>query len=225
MVYMVYKVIGDWGFRVLPVEKTIAHNSYILPYEQASAIVRSARRIAVQSCPCRRRERRCDNPTEMCISFNELADYVLYRGLGRELTAPEALDLLQEAEERGLLHEADNIDRVHVICNCCSCCCVLLRGVVHYGLRSAIVKSRFRALVDADLCTGCGVCLTRCHFGALEMADSVAVVASAECYGCGLCASACPAEAIALIEVREPTHIPQAESDAPMFVVPERSTL
>jgi len=40
-----------------------------------------------------------------------------------------------------------------------------------------------------------------------------------ECYGCGLCASACPFEAIALTEVREPSHIPQATSDAPACVV------
>lgn len=212
---------SDWGFRVIPVEKTIESTSFVLPYEQTSGLIRSARRIAVQSCPCRKRERRCDNPIEMCVSLNDLADYVLYRDLGRELTADEALALLREAEERGLIHEVDNIDQAHVICNCCPCCCVLFRGVVHHGLRSAIVKSRFRAQVDPDLCTDCGVCLERCHFGALAPADGVVTVDPAECYGCGLCASACPFEAITLMEVREPSHIPQAESNRPMLVIPK----
>ncbi len=212
---------SDWGFRIIPVEKTLESTSFVLPYEQTSEIIRSARRIAVQSCPCRKRERRCDNPIEMCISLNDLADYIMYRGLGRELTADEALALLRQAEELGLIHEVDNIDNAHVICNCCPCCCVLFRSVVHYGLRSAIVKSRFRAQVNPDLCTDCGLCLERCHFGALIPDDGVVVVDAAECYGCGLCASACPVEAIALTEVREPSHIPRAESDAPTFLVPE----
>jgi ferredoxin len=213
---------SDWGFRVIPVEESIAQTSYVLPYEQVSGLIRSARRIAVQSCPCRKRERRCDNPIEMCISLNDLADYITYRGLGRELTVDEAMALLQEAEERGLIHEADNIDQARVICNCCSCCCVLFRSVVHHGLRSAIVKSRYWAHVDPELCTDCGACLERCHFGALASVDGAVRVDAVECYGCGLCASACPVEAIALEEVRTPGHIPRAESDETAFVVPDR---
>lgn len=212
----------DWGFRVIPVETAIEPASYVLPYEQVSQLILSARRIAVQSCPCRKRERRCDNPIEMCISLNELADYIMYRGLGRELTAEEGLALLCEAEERGLIHEVDNVDRAHVICNCCPCCCILFRGVVHHGLRSAIVKSRFRAQVDADLCTDCGACVEQCHFGALASVEGVVVVDPAECYGCGLCASVCPVEAIALTEARELAHIPRAQSDAPAFVIPQQ---
>jgi len=211
---------ADWGFRVIPVETSIEPASSILPYEQAGKLIQSARRIAVQSCPCRKRERRCHNPLEMCISLNDFADYILYRELGRELTVDEALALLQEAEERGLIHEVDNIDQAHVICNCCSCCCVLFRGVVHHGLRSAIVKSRFRAQVSAELCTDCGLCLERCHFGALVPANGVVTVDAAECYGCGSCATVCPSHAITLREVREPSHIPLAESDTPMFVMP-----
>ena len=211
---------ADWGFRIVPVEAAIEQTSFVLPFERASELVRSAQRIAVQSCPCRKRERRCDNPIEMCISLNELADYIMYRGLGRELTADEALALLREAEERGLIHQVDNIDRARVICNCCPCCCVLFRSVVHHGLRSAIVKSRFRAQVDATLCTDCGACLARCHFGALTSADGIVTVDPDECYGCGLCVSACPCEAITLTETREPDHIPRAESDAPTFVIP-----
>jgi hypothetical protein len=95
---------SDWGFRVIPVETAIEPASFVLPHEQVSGIIRSARRIAVQSCPCRKRERRCDNPIEMCISLNELADYIMYRGLGRDFTADEALALLHGAEEWGLIH-------------------------------------------------------------------------------------------------------------------------
>jgi electron transport complex protein RnfB len=212
---------SDWGFRVVPVERAIAQASFVLPCEQVSELVRSARRIAVQSCPCRKRERRCDNPIDMCISLNELADYVLYRGLGRELAAAEALALLREAEERGLIHQVDNVDRARVICNCCPCCCVLLRSVVHHGLRSAIVKSRFRAQIDPLLCANCGACLERCHYGALASANGIVTVNPDECYGCGLCVAACPVEAIALVEVRQPAHIPRAESDRPAFVIPD----
>ncbi len=46
-------------FRVLPLEETIK-NTKIHPYKQASQIIKSAKKIAVQLCACRKRERNCD---------------------------------------------------------------------------------------------------------------------------------------------------------------------
>ena len=74
------------------------------------------------------------------------------------------------------------------------------------------------------LCMHCGApaCVDVCPSGAsVRRSDGIVTVDSAECYGCGLCASACPCEAIALTEVRVPSHIPRAEGDEPAFVLPE----
>jgi electron transfer flavoprotein alpha subunit len=46
-----------------------------------------------------------------------------------------------------------------------------------------------------DQCTGCGICISTCPFGALEMMEKRAVV-NAECTMCGACVPVCPVNAI-----------------------------
>jgi heterodisulfide reductase subunit A2 len=46
--------------------------------------------------------------------------------------------------------------------------------------------------IDADLCSGCGLCVASCPYSAVELnEDGVADVNEAVCKGCGLCAAAC----------------------------------
>lgn len=53
------------------------------------------------------------------------------------------------------------------------------------------------ALVDAEMCCGCGDCLIGCRFDALSMsADGCAVIDPWLCESCGACALACPNGAI-----------------------------
>jgi ferredoxin len=41
-----------------------------------------------------------------------------------------------------------------------------------------------------------------------------------KCFGCGMCVPVCPTEAITLIEVREPEHIPTGTPGFDMSRVP-----
>jgi len=55
------------------------------------------------------------------------------------------------------------------------------------------------AEVDSSLCTSCGVCVTRCPYGAISIqikGETPAVVNTALCEGCGTCAADCPADCI-----------------------------
>jgi len=201
----------NWGFRVIPVGKAIALESHILPYEGAAGIARGARRIAVQPCPCRKRERRCDNPIETCVAFDELAEYAIYRGTGREIDTAEAIAILRGCAELGLVHQTANTDKPDVICNCCECCCVLLGPVLRYGMDQVISKSRFRSSIDYEICTDCLVCVDRCRFGALEEVGGKVVAYQEKCFGCGQCVTVCPGEAVAMLEVRDPDHIPPGQ--------------
>ncbi len=199
-------------FRVIPVGEQVQDRRTALPYEQVAALVRGARRISVEHCPCRTRERACDNPLETCLAFDHVADYMIGRGIGRELTADQALDLLARCEELGLVHVTENADHPLVLCNCCPCCCVFLRAMTVHAKQDVIDASRYRAVVDRALCTACGRCVERCHFGAMALAEGAAQVDAGRCLGCGLCATTCPVEAIALVEVRPPAFIPQQGS-------------
>ncbi|WP_149204946.1 P-loop NTPase [Actinotalea subterranea] len=56
---------------------------------------------------------------------------------------------------------------------------------------------RPRAVVDEEVCAGCGVCLDRCRFGALSLSDDgLAVIDPWLCESCGACTWGCPLDAI-----------------------------
>ncbi|MBU2551490.1 MAG: 4Fe-4S binding protein [Proteobacteria bacterium] len=215
--YEVFKLVADRlprpVMRVIPVGLTVPVESRILAFEDVRQAIEEAEIMAVTRCTCKVTARKCETTLECCLQLNNAARYALARGTGRELNREEALALMKRSEEEGLIHTVNNLKSMHtVICNCCPCCCQNFPGLVKYGIRT-VDPSRFTARIDPDRCTGCGACLDRCYFGAIEMETDLAVVAEPDrCMGCGLCQVTCPAEAIDLIEVRPPDFIPDGFS-------------
>ncbi len=56
--------------------------------------------------------------------------------------------------------------------------------------------SGYEAVIDAEGCTGCGMCVEVCHFDAIVPDGDVYRVLPLECEGCGYCPRICPVEAI-----------------------------
>jgi len=52
------------------------------------------------------------------------------------------------------------------------------------------------AMVDEELCSGCGLCVVACPFKAMELVDGVARVNETVCKGCGLCSATCRSGAV-----------------------------
>jgi heterodisulfide reductase subunit A-like polyferredoxin len=88
----------------------------------------------------------------------------------------------------------------------------VLRSVAEFSIPSALAKSDFVAVVDDDLCAGCGDCLARCQFEALAVPDDLILIDQGRCVGCGLCVSVCPPEALHL-ERRPEGEIPPPPRD------------
>jgi len=91
--------------------------------------------------------------------------------------------------------------------------------MIVFGKKGVTAKSRYVSSVDSELCDDCGICATRCQFGAMNIVDSKAVVDKEKCFGCGLCASKCPTNAIELISVRGPEHVVGNMEKAPSRLV------
>ncbi|HCJ09539.1 MAG TPA: ferredoxin [Clostridiales bacterium] len=55
--------------------------------------------------------------------------------------------------------------------------------------------------IDEELCDGCGLCITPCAEGALEIVDGKAKVVREElCDGAGFCLGVCPKGALTIVE-------------------------
>jgi ferredoxin len=189
--------------RIIPVGEAIPAELEIFSYEHATELVKGAKSWAVRDCICRVQQqlvgKGCDHSIENCLSFAPVEGAFDNSTASRTITKEEALRILREAQESGLVHSAGNYRTGnHYICNCCTCCCGILRGVAEFAIPTAVARSDFRAVVDVDRCIGCGECIDRCQFEALSVPKDVSTVDYARCVGCGLCVTVCPVEAMHL---------------------------
>ncbi len=129
-----------WGqvpqLRTIPVAESIDSRQTVLAYERAEELVRAQTRFAVAPCICRQEQRMlgegCDKPLETCLVFGMAADFYVHTGKGRAISQQEALELLNLANEAGLVLQPGNAKEPLNICACCGCCCGVLRGAKHH---------------------------------------------------------------------------------------------
>jgi ferredoxin len=176
----------------------------IIPYQIAKDIILNhPDHLAVLNCPCRsNRENPC-LPLDVCMVVGEpFTSFILehHPKKSRSITMMEALQILEEEDARGHVHHAFFKDamfgRFYAICNCCSCCCGAIQA--HEHGTPMLASSGYVAVVDHDLCIGCGTCNDYCQFHALSLAQGANYVNYDRCMGCGVCTSKCAMQAISL---------------------------
>jgi Pyruvate/2-oxoacid:ferredoxin oxidoreductase delta subunit len=156
------------------------------------------------------------------IQFNLSAEYLISRNAGTRTSVDEALAIIDECEDVGLLHTCENSTRMRPrwgMCNCCTDCCMIYEPLNRFrvSVTKCIAPSRYEARVDSDICDGCQNCMDWCRFDAIDMVQpdgSKKYKASVDpevCMGCGICVLKCEPEALSLHLVRPPEHIPQPQ--------------
>jgi len=206
--------------RIIPLEKAIPVDIDVMPYEKASTYLDQAQSWGVLDCICRVQKnligQGCNHTVKNCLVFSPKPGAFKKSEEIESLSRDEALEILAEADREGLVHSVNNAQtEVYYVCNCCTCSCGVLRGMVEYGSENSIARSDFYALVDADLCSGCEACIDRCAFYAMSMIDGICEVDRIACYGCGLCISSCETEALSLLQ-KSPEELtpPPADDEA-----------
>ena len=193
-------------FRYIPVNKALSNAlQSVYSYDMMEEVIKKARKIAVVHCPCREAARlitesKCTHTLENCIKFNKMADFVLEKGFGREITKEEALNIIKDTEEEGLIHFVDNCqEEVQHNCNCCSCCCWNVSPIKNRLVpRDYIMATYYLRTTDEDICSGCGQCAKDCPLEIIEMAEDLPVIDESICIGCGVCLLHCPTDAAKL---------------------------
>jgi electron transport complex protein RnfB len=191
----------------LPVNVEIRNDRRVLNLDESANYLQESEKIVLMDCSCRVRWGKCDAPIHTCLRLNERAEEALaldeLRKLNpEEVTVEQALEVLRESHEHGLVHMALAVDQTEIneICSCCLCCCAALSSSVRFGLASKLITSKMVSYSDEGKCNDCGVCLKRCPFNARIIVDGTYVTQPNNCMGCGLCVSTCNANALKLIE-------------------------
>ncbi|MHA2392902.1 MAG: ATP-binding protein [Promethearchaeota archaeon] len=190
----------------IPVNMKIKAENYVLSLENAKKILSKARRISITDCKCKERRMNCEAPLNIHIDMNLTAESKIKDGIAREITLDEALSILEQTHELGLVHMALGQGEfyepgvINTICSCCSCCCGLLSGILRFGLAPHLITPQAYTVTDTTTCDDCGACAERCQFGAREIINGSLSFNPSLCFGCGLCVNKCSTHAIKIIE-------------------------
>ncbi|MBN2677330.1 MAG: 4Fe-4S binding protein [Anaerolineaceae bacterium] len=184
--------------RVVPAQKAVK-TEWILPYDDIRSIILESKTFNVRDCICRVQKDQigetCRFPVHTCLNFS----HTERPPSAGDVSQSEALELLDQCEEIGLVHTVNNVAKgVFYVCNCCGCCCGILRGITEFGIENSVARANYYAIINPEACTGCGTCIERCQVSAISDDNGVSVIDLKRCIGCGLCVTGCPSQAVHL---------------------------
>jgi ferredoxin len=185
---------------------------YVLDFERASEVIKTASQIGVGVCYCRHKMehvgKNCDAPMDICLTFNGPAESLIRHGIAREVDAAEGLDLLDKAQDCNLVQFGENVqEEVGFICNCCGCCCEALIVARKFGFYNPVHTTNFIPKIIEEKCTGCGKCVSICPVEAMTLVTASdphkpgkkkAKLDGDQCLGCGVCFKGCNVDALKL---------------------------
>ena len=206
--------------RVIPVEESVSADHHVATYDEIRRVIKNADgRIGVADCICRTGKDLIGEPCKktdrrsLCFGFRDYYDTYKREGWFREVSEKEALDILKTSEKEGLILQATNEQEPQAVCACCGCCCGILSMLKAIPNGADFVAGNYRAQVEAETCIGCGLCVDRCHMGAIVLTEKRAGIDPGRCIGCGVCVPACKPGALRLVKKERECVPPQTTED------------
>ncbi|MEJ2156579.1 MAG: 4Fe-4S binding protein [Desulfobacteraceae bacterium] len=208
--------------RTIPIAKSIQPQHNVSTFDEMKALLQKAQPpFVIFSCICREKTKLEGEPCqvtdreETCFAVGGMAQSVLRKGIGREITLDESLSILEKNQNQGLVMQPSNSEKAEFICSCCGCCCGMLKMHKTLPIPVDFWATNFYARVDTEACDGCGNCEKRCQVGAATLSDKtqLAAIHLNRCIGCGLCIPTCPQNALSLEKKHREVRPPQTRED------------
>jgi len=191
--------------RTIPVNARFVPDRLVGRYDDARQLIeQGAGPWAARNCVCRQGKDLLGEPCRqtsarrVCLMIGPAARSSVASGHAERLSREETLALLDQAERDGMVLQPSNAQDPPFICFCCGCCCGMLQAARQFPRPAEYLQSNYQAVVDAELCSACETCQSRCPMEALRVAELTTVVDCDRCIGCGACVPTCPSEAIRL---------------------------
>lgn len=209
------------AMRTIPIGQSIEPEHNVASFDDIRTLVEQADEpIVVFECVCRKNHELDGDPCrkttlkESCMAFGAFAENFAEFSKGTQVSKSEALDILRQNEEDGLVFQPSNTQHAEYICSCCGCCCGQLGWQKAMPHPLEYWATNYFAEVDPDECSGCQVCVDVCQVNAMQFneAENVSEVDLNRCIGCGNCAPSCLDEAITIIK-KAPEIAPPRDFD------------
>jgi NAD-dependent dihydropyrimidine dehydrogenase PreA subunit len=208
--------------RTIPISRSIRPQHHVSTFDEVKELLQGAEEpFVVLDCICRKKKSLEGSPCqaterhETCLAVGSMARMALASSIGRKISGDEALAIIEQNQEQGLVLQPSNTQQAEFICSCCGCCCGMLRMQQSLPKPLDFWAANFYAAVNRETCSGCGACVKRCQVDAVRVsqAKQPAVVNRDRCIGCGLCVPACPTGSIALVKKPAEVRPPRTRED------------
>ena len=169
------------GMHVIPVEKAIEQTPEAIDVEKISHWLKKYDgHISAGICSCRASrailgDGCIDDVDDWCIQVGDMADYTVETGRAHYITKERALEILEQAEKNGFVHQITNIDgenKIFDICNCDVKICNALRTAMLFNTPN-LSRSAYTANVTKTNCVACGQCVENCPAGAVKLGQKL----------------------------------------------------
>jgi ferredoxin len=205
--------------RTIPIESAVSPEHYVAPFNDVKKLVDDAEPPFLKiKCPCREVKKsqkhacKVSEDYHICLVMGDLGVLIKDLDMGIEIPKDEAIEILRRNQEAGLVLQPSNYKKVESICSCCNCCCGLLSLIKNINRPADYWTSHYYTINDPELCSGCGICKSRCPANAITI-NNHAIVDHTRCIGCGVCVPSCPEKAMTLIHKEKPKEIPETRED------------
>ncbi|MGD2122821.1 MAG: 4Fe-4S binding protein [Gemmatimonadota bacterium] len=185
------------------------------PFAVMSCVCRDG--MDLEGQPCQQTDIR-----ETCLLLGHVPDGMFGDGVAREVSREEMLGFVDRANDVGMVLQPENTQDPKYICCCCGCCCAVLSTAKKLPRPAEYFEANYYADVDPELCTECRNCSDRCQMEAITYSDGPSAVDHLRCIGCGLCVSTCPSGAIQLFEKEDAKTPPKTQTALYMQILRER---